>query len=313
MHTKPKQAKGNSLRNPIQVSPRAFNDDTYYPSVPPQQETGGEETQATEQASVQQEAIGNMFVINSRKIYERHYSMSNHGVPSSASLSMTSSPSSAMPGPPKLLITHGTTDKLIVTTKESKVTFGTPSPSPSKQHSRKSPFGEKKPHSSKSKFHIFHPSPRSNGAPSSTAAPFNQKRMVVSSRIQSAFSKMVHTSLSPARNLSSTCKAGIFECECDVETSLSDIRGILEHEYYGVIISEDYHELRMRVPMTIAAKLVLLNVIVVVESRGDDSRISLRRNLGDAFIVRADDFDWFCFGVYRHLQKIRHVLRPFYP
>lgn len=109
-----------------------------------------------------------------------------------------------------------------------------------------------------------------------------------------------------------TMKSGVYDFECDCQTALGEVRSLLEREYFGVLVSERYNEARMRVPLTVAGKLNIINIIVKVDLRSSNrARLTIRRAFGDALYVRHEDFDWFCFDVFRRLLRTRIVVRPF--
>ena len=46
-------------------------------------------------------------------------------------------------------------------------------------------------------------------------------------------------------------KSGVYDFEWDCQTALSEVRSLLEREYFGVLVSERYNEARMRVPLSV--------------------------------------------------------------
>lgn len=108
-------------------------------------------------------------------------------------------------------------------------------------------------------------------------------------------------------------KAGVFDFNCDGQTALQEMKNLLERQYLAVLISEQFQELRMKVSLTTAGRFCVLSVIVGVEPQsGGNSRVYLRRGLGDILSVKSEDFDWLCFDIYRTLVKSRAVVRPYY-
>lgn len=108
-------------------------------------------------------------------------------------------------------------------------------------------------------------------------------------------------------------KAGVFDFDCDRQTALQELKNVLERQYNGVVISEEFQEMRIRVPLTTVDRISVLNIIVVAEPQsGGNSRVFLRRGFGYVLSVRSEDFDWFCFDVYRILSQNRAVVRPYY-
>lgn len=108
-------------------------------------------------------------------------------------------------------------------------------------------------------------------------------------------------------------KAGVFDFDCGGQVALNDLKALFERHYHGVLISEQFLEMRMRVSLTTAGRFCILDLIAVAEPRsGGNSRVYLRRWFVDVLAVRSEDFDWFCFDVYRTLIRYRAVLRPYY-
>ena len=130
---------------------------------------------------------------------------------------------------------------------------------------------------------------------------------------RSSWMQGIFNSFRNRTNSNAGMKAGVFEFDCDCQTAMAEVRAVLEREYFGVPLSERVNEARMRVPLTVAGKLTLINIIIKGEPKvGARSRVTIRRAFGDALYIRHEDFDWFCFDVYRRLLKVRVVIRPLY-
>lgn len=140
-----------------------------------------------------------------------------------------------------------------------------------------------------------------------------ERRSERPSRFQGALQNIMAGAGVSSRGMGSgVWKAGVYEFNCDAQTSFNEVRKLLEADYFGVVVSERFQELRMRVPLTVSSKLALINIVVTSETRQETSRVAIRRAFGDALCVRNDEFDWFCFDVYRRILKIRDVVRPYY-
>lgn len=303
----PKQQKGTSNR--VVISPNAVTHDDPYDLPPAQQQQQQQEETSSNYS--ERQSTGEKSAIKQEKSEVSLLTKENNVPTAAVSKKMVSQP------PPLLSVSfdQSTLKELSpVWTTERETSKGSHQESTDQSQSgsqmslmtpgsNPSPKGES----------AFPNSPSMITPHKSEKTPRSTRYKEVSTRIHTAFSKLVQSSRSTARPFSTSCKAGIFECDCSARTAYSDIRQILEREYYGVITSENTLDFCMRVPLAVASKLMLLNIVVTVECRGYASRICLRRSMGDAIHVRIDDFEWFCFGVYRHFQKIRHVARPFYP
>lgn len=128
---------------------------------------------------------------------------------------------------------------------------------------------------------------------------------------QHAFQKLMSDTGTQSRRASGAVwKAGVYELKCDARTSINEMQTLLEREYSGIILSERYHEVRMRVPLTISSKTTLMNIVVASEIQGEGSRVTIRRTMGGALCIRNEDFDWFCFDVSRRILNALDISRP---
>lgn len=111
-----------------------------------------------------------------------------------------------------------------------------------------------------------------------------------------------------------TRKAGVFECPCRPHIALSDIRSVLESEYFAVITKEHGSLLGFQVPVNSGHRRVVYNIMIIAEERQQGCRLSLRRNVADLFNnnVSNEDFDIFCTDLFDRLMLVRQVVRPYY-
>lgn len=144
------------------------------------------------------------------------------------------------------------------------------------------------------------------------------RRTEVSSKMGHAIQRIMQTSglLSPngVGGSGNTAKVGVFDCECDADTLFATTSALLEREFYGVIRVLRFREARMRVPVTVASHMALMNIVLTTDSRGEGvSRLIMRRNVCDSLQVHNAEFERFCDEVYTKLCKThRNVVRPNY-
>lgn len=133
-----------------------------------------------------------------------------------------------------------------------------------------------------------------------------------SRRNKSGFLFKVWTSLLD-RGPNGEIKAGVFDFDCDPQTALQEMKTTLERNHLGFHVSDRVNEVRIKIPLKVAGKHSLINLTVSVDSLSEGkSRVCLRRGgIPDMLTVRHEDFDWFCFQVYRTLLRRRKVVRPF--
>lgn len=107
-------------------------------------------------------------------------------------------------------------------------------------------------------------------------------------------------------------RVGIYTCDCDADTAFMSVSNLLEREFYGVVRTRRYREARMAVPVTLASRMALMNIMLMTEACGEFScRVILRRSVRNTLVIRSSDFEQFCERVYARLQSTyRNVSRP---
>lgn len=141
-------------------------------------------------------------------------------------------------------------------------------------------------------------------------------RTEVSLRMGSAIHRVIRTSgmLSPngIGGNGGSFKVGIYDCDCDADTLIATTSALLEREFYAVVRVRRFREVRMRMPVTVASRMVLINLVLVTDSRGEGlARLTIRRNVCDSFQGHNAEFERFCDNVYARLRMMhRNVVRP---
>lgn len=119
-------------------------------------------------------------------------------------------------------------------------------------------------------------------------------------------------------------KAGVFDCPCDAEIALRDLRIILERSFRSSFLQGQYsHELRARVCLDTGKQFrrtIMSNpkrkrhcsIIVQAMDLQGFSRLCIRRTAADAFLVDDETFDALCTQMFYKLSEIRQVTRPYF-
>lgn len=119
-------------------------------------------------------------------------------------------------------------------------------------------------------------------------------------------------------------KAGVFDCPCDAEIALRDLRTILERSFRSSFLQGQHnHELRARVCLDTGKQFrrtVLSNpkrkrhcsIIVQAMDLQGFSRLCIRRTAADAFLVDDETFDALCTQMFYKLSEVRQVTRPYF-